>query len=255
MDDILFKLGSVNPSGIADEVYFIPKHHIRIWPTIEDDFDFLSDQYAEYQGDFVLQSGRYWTRLYNTQGKGKTSWEFRGERDCMVVVNKASMVYPKLSTKSRAFAKFSSNGDFVFLIRHDGKYYVIGHLDYRATLTPNGESGDTAGSAKGITIEIECPDTTPLPTYTGKIYLVDGILDCENNTFLNYEDMNTNKIENYSGKIEGGNSVRFEAQGNTGRVHLEGTGPIVMEVSVDGVSYKTVDHSVEFDNGVVLSRW
>ncbi len=62
--------------------------------------------------------------------------------------------------------------------------------------------------------------------------------------------MNANKIKNYTKEIEGGNTVRFEAAGNSGRIHIEGSGQIVMEVSVDGVNYKTVEHDVKFYNGV-----
>lgn len=178
-------MGSVNPSGISDEVYFIPKQEIATWPTIEDDFDAAEDgdEYAQYDGSFGLAAGKTWTRLYSTQGKGKISWEYQGETDCKVVVNKASLSYPKITNEARAFAKFASNGDFVFCVRHDGKYYIIGNKDYRATLTPNGDSGDSAGSAKGITIEIECPDTTPLPTYVGNIVLADGTLNCSTGVF------------------------------------------------------------------------
>ena len=155
--DIRFKLGSVNPCGISDEIYFIPKSFITAWPTIEDDFDAAQDgdEYAQYDGSFTLAAGKTWTRLYSTQGKGKISWEYQG----------------------------ASNGDFVFCVKHDGKFYIIGSPDYRATLTPNGDSGDSAGSAKGITIEIECPDTTPLPTYVGNIVLADGTLNCSTGVF------------------------------------------------------------------------
>ena len=183
--DIDFKLGSVNPCGISDEVYFIPKSHITKWPTIADDFDTAQDdaEYAEFDGSFTLKQGFTWIRLYNTQGKGKISWEYQGETDCKVVVNHATFSYPKLNTEGRAFAKFASNGDFVFCVRHDGHYYIIGDRDYRATLTPNGDSGDAPGSAKGITVEIECPGTTPLPTYVGSLVLSDGTLDCATGEF------------------------------------------------------------------------
>lgn len=253
MNDISFKLGSVNPSGISDEVLYIPKHYIRRWPTIEDAFEALMEgRYAEYDGDFELQPGCWWNRFYSTQGKGKIDWDYQGETDCKVVVNHAMLSYPKLANEVRAFAKFASNGDFVFCIKHDGNYHIIGSPDYRATLTPNGDSGDSAGSAKGVTIDMECPDTTPLPTYKGVIVLADGILDCETDTFQNFEDMNTNRQENYTEKIEGGNSVRFQALGREGRIHLEGTGPIQVEVSVDGVKYDTVQHDISFSNGAAI---
>ncbi len=185
LSDISFNIGSVNPSGIGDEIYFIPKKDISAWPTINNDFDDADNaaEYAAYAGSFTLVSGKKWTRLYNTQGKGKISWEYTGETDCKVVTNKATFSYPRLTDDSRAFAKFASNGDFVFIAKHDGNYYVIGSPDYRAVVTPNGDSGDTAGSAKGITIEIECPDVTPLPTYSGDIVLSDGTLATSTNTF------------------------------------------------------------------------
>ncbi len=189
LSDINFKIGSVNPSGISDEVYFIPKQDIAAWPAISDDFDTAAsnDAYVQYGTgtalSFTLKTGKKWTRLYTTQGKGKISHEYTGETDCKVPVNKATLSYPKITNEIRAFCKFASNGDFVFVIKHDGKYYVIGHNDYRATVTPNGDSGDAAGSAKGITIEIECPDTTPLPTYVGEIVLTDGTLDCSDGSF------------------------------------------------------------------------
>ena len=250
MEDIKFKIGSVNPSGIGD-VYYIPKQHIRKWPTIEDDFEAtMNGRYVEYQGNFELQTGKCWKLLYSTQGKGKIYWNFQGETDCKVPVNHALLSYPKINNEIRAFCKFAANGDFVFVIKHDGKFYVVGNKDYRATVTPNGDSGDAAGSAKGITIEIECPDTTPLPTYTGMIFMKDGVLFCNTDTYINYNDMNTNRVEHYTDKIEGGNTVRFEAIGRDGRIHIEGSGDIVMEVSVDGVNYTTVEHSVTFSEGV-----
>lgn len=64
--------------------------------------------------------------------------------------------------------------------------------------------------------------------------------------------MSTNKVQNYSGLIEG-NAVRFEAIGSTGRIHLEGSGPITVEVSVDGVNYTTVEHDVQFSDGAAIA--
>lgn len=185
LSDINFPIGSVNPSGIASEIYFVPKQYITSYPTIEDDFENAEDEaeYANLSGSFALASNKTWNRLYSTQGKGKISWEYQGETDCKVVVNKASLSYPKLNDQGRALAKYAANGDFVFVVKHDGQYFVIGDKDYRATVTPNGDSGDAAGSAKGITLEIECPGTTPLPVYTGTLTLSDGTLNCETGVF------------------------------------------------------------------------
>ena len=60
--------------------------------------------------------------------------------------------------------------------------------------------------------------------------------------------MATNQIKQL--KIEE-NKVRFVAQSNDGRIHLEGTGSIVCEVSTDGVNYREIEHEEVFDdNGI-----
>lgn len=252
-NDIKYQLGSVNPSGIGDQVFYIAKRNILAWPTITDNIlDALMDNgYVQFNGNFILPPGAVWHRIYNTQGKGKVSWEYTGETDCKVVVNKATLPYPKITDEARAFAKFAANGDFVFCIKHDKKYYIIGSKDYRAIITPNGDSGDAPGSAKGMTVDVESPDATPLPVYTGKLYFADGSLDCETDTFINYNDMNTNKLMNYSDKIAN-NTLQFEAEGLDGRIHLEGSGPILLEVGLDRENYVTVEHDVEFENGVAI---
>jgi len=53
--------------------------------------------------------------------------------------------------------------------------------------------------------------------------------------------------------IEGGNTVNFIATGESGRIQLEGSGDIVMQVGVDGVNFATVEHDVEFSNGVAIA--
>lgn len=182
--NINFPIGSVNPSGIKDIVYFIPKEDITAWPTIVDNFQTAPNakKYTVYDGDFTLATGKHWIQLYTTQGKGKITFESTGETDCKMFVNKASLSYPKITDDARALAKYAANGDFVFCIKHDGKYYIIGSPDYRATISPNGDSGDAPGSSKGIPLEIECPDTTPLPVYEGTLVLSDGSINCSGAT-------------------------------------------------------------------------
>ena len=253
--DAKFAIGQANGSGIGKYVYFIPSDYIYGWPSISDnivDAD-TAAHYVGYVGDFVIAPRAYWIRIYNTQGEGSVVAEPIGDRDCRMYVNRLSYRFPKLTDEAAVLSNAVVNGDGVFIAWHDGAYRVIGHKHYRCDVTPDVSSGDAAGSSKGITFEAECPDYKALPVYRGHLTLQDGILDCETDTFINFEDMNTNKTENYSKQIEGGNSVRFEALGNTGRLHLEGTGPIVMEVSVDGVTYNEVEHDIEFKNGVAIA--
>ncbi len=262
LSDINFEIGSVNPSGIGDAVYFIPRKDILAFPWITDDMQeaILTEGYSSYgnfMGDdreednhFILREGKCWYRMYTTQGKGKISWDITGETDHKVVINKAQFYYPKFNVLIATMTKLANNGDFVFVVRHEGRYYVVGSKKYRATMSVEGNSGDLAGSAKGVTINVESADTTPLPVYKGALLMQTGVIDCENNTFTKFNDMATNFPQTYS--IVGGNTVTFNALSELGRIHLEGTGSITLEVSVDGVTFKGVSHSVAFENGKAI---
>ncbi|MDO5341333.1 MAG: hypothetical protein Q4F69_02615 [Bacteroidia bacterium] len=248
--NINFKTGAVARSGIGDTVYFIQKSHVTSWPVIKNDIDealFLDDYVETAAGtvsDFGIAAGRRWSRLYSTQGKGRVTWEQQGEADCRVAVNKASLHYPRVTNEIRAFAKSAANGDFVFIVKHDGKYYIIGSRYYRTVLTTDGDSGDSAGSAKGVTVRMECPDTTPLPTYKGLLLMDEGVLDCNTDQFTNYINMSTNLIKEYL--IEDGDTVRLTALSEHGRVSLEGEGTIKLEVAVGDDPYHEIEHDVEF---------
>ena len=180
-----FAIGGINPSGIGATIYRIAKSAIKSWPTIGNDpsVEGTVKSLSTYDGDFVLAAGAVWDKLYSTQGKGKITFEVTGETDCKMYTNKASMSYPDLTAEALAFSKAAANGDFVFIVKAAGRYHVIGSEDYRAVLNPSGDSGDAAGSAKGIAFEVECPDVTPLPIYEGVIVLSDGELDCATGVF------------------------------------------------------------------------
>ncbi len=181
-----FKIGGINPSGIGATIYRIAKKDITAWPTIGNDPDAATgtvDSLSKYNGDFTLAEDAVWDKLYSTQGKGKATFEVTGEVDCKMYTNKASLSFPDLTAEALAFCKAAANGDFVFIVKAAGRYHVIGSPDYRATISPTGDTGDAAGSAKGVTFEVECPDVTPLPLYEGDIVMADGTLDCSTGTF------------------------------------------------------------------------
>lgn len=261
LKDINFVIGSVNPCGIGDQVYFIPKNQIAKWPVINDDFESAGEiaDYASYKGDFELERGAKWLKLYSTQGKGKITWEYLGETDCKMVKNKASLSYPKLNDEGRAFAKYAANGDFVFIVEHDGNFYVIGHQTYRATLTPNGDSGDAPGSAKGITIEIECPDTTPLPRYRGNLRMTDGDLNTLDRTVTPVASIETsvNSIEFDDTELSSSDTATLNLRGHnlTGAtaIEIEGTDAAMFSVSSASVSASDANASGGVDITVTFS--
>lgn len=180
-----FAIGGINPSGIGATIYRIAKSAIVSWPTIVNDPTATGavSTLSSYSGDFTLATDAVWDKLYSTQGKGKITFEVTGEVDCKMYNNKASLSFPDLTAEALAFCKAAANGDFVFIVKAAGRYHVIGSPDYRAVISPTGDSGDAAGSAKGVTFEVECPDVTPLPIYAGELVLADGTLDCATGTF------------------------------------------------------------------------
>ena len=66
------------------------------------------------------------------------------------------------------------------------------------------------------------------------------------------EEENESIARDYTHLIRGGNTVCFEALGETGRMQLEGSGDITMEVSVDGINFTALEHGFAFDNGVAI---
>lgn len=181
-----FAIGGINPSGIGATIYRIAKSKIVSWPSINDDpnaGEGAVTSLSKYSGSFVLADSAVWDKLYSTQGKGKATFEVTGEVDCKMYTNKASLSFPDLTAEALAFCKAAANGDFVFIVKAAGRYHVIGSPDYRAVISPSGDTGDAAGSAKGVTFEVECPDVTPLPLYEGKLTLAGGELDCADGSF------------------------------------------------------------------------
>lgn len=180
-----FLIGGINPSGIGATIYRIAKKDIVSWPTIVNDPGATGavSTLSQYAGNFALAKDAVWDKLYSTQGKGKITFEVTGEVDCKMYNNKASLSFPDLTAEALAFCKAAANGDFVFIVKAAGRFHVIGSPDYRAVISPSGDSGDAAGSAKGVTFEVECPDVTPLPIYVGTLELADGELDCSDGSF------------------------------------------------------------------------
>ena len=175
-----FNIGSVNPSGIGTTVYRIRKRYITAWPTIVDDPDATGateSGMATLSGNFTTQSGKYWQKMYSTQGKGNITSETTGETDCKMFINHGSFSFPDLSAEALGFTKASVNDDFVYIAKAAGRYHVIGSPDYRSTTSAAPASGDAAGSAKGIVFTVDCPDVTPLPIYAGTLELEEGTLD------------------------------------------------------------------------------
>ena len=178
--------GQINPSGIKTKIYFCQKTQIASFPRPVQNPASATEN-VSLDGDFTMVEGATFKELYSTQGKGKVFWETLGEKDCKMFKNKGTFKFPDLNDAGKSMAKQFINANCVFVVAlpHETeiRYVMIGDADYDTSATITGDSGDEPGSAKGLTIEIEAPCTTPLPNYKGALALPTGVLDCSSGTF------------------------------------------------------------------------
>lgn len=178
--------GKVNPSGIKNQIFFAPKSSIKTFPPITAAPATAADN-VSFDGDFEMVATKTFLRLYSTQGKGKVSFEAIGEKDCKMFMNKGMFKFPDIDNAGKSLAKSSVNSNCVFVVplphESEKRYVVLGDDYWDGNVKVTGDSGDEPGSAKGLTIEIEAPGTTPLPNYTGILALPDGTLDCATGVF------------------------------------------------------------------------
>jgi hypothetical protein len=185
-EDMNWPDGKVNPSGIATELFYIPKSDIETFPEVSA-VPATAGENVSLSGDFVLKTGKTFYRLHSTQGKGKVKFEKTCEKECAMVLNKGTFKFPDVDDAAKNLAKGTINSSVVFVAKlphqSEKRYVVLGHIDYDSEVKVNGDSGDAPGSDKGITVEVEVPDFTPLPNYTGLLELSGGSLDCSTGVF------------------------------------------------------------------------
>jgi hypothetical protein len=178
--------GQTNPSGIKTTVYIVLKRWIKTWPKPATAPAKVA-QLVQYVGDFELQDGKTFLKLYTTQGAGSATFEPSGEKDHQMFTNKAVFSFPDISdaAKGNAVQILNSNVVFVVALPHpsEKRYVVIGSEDYDVTVKISGTSGDKPGSNKGLTFNVEAPDALCLPSYQGVVVLEDGSLNCATGVF------------------------------------------------------------------------
>lgn len=179
--------GQSNPSGIKSTSYYIRRSHVKKWPKFFKDPTTVAEE-VSYDGDIEPIEGESFISIYSTQGVGKVDFEFIGEKDCEMALNKAMLSYPDMNDEGIAYARSQINSNGVLIVptyTAGGKiaYVTIGGEDFDPTIKVKGTSGDKPGSQKGLTIDAEAPDFYPLPRYTGLIKLENGTLNCATGEF------------------------------------------------------------------------
>jgi len=185
-EDMQWADGLINPSGIATQLFYIPKSHIKTFPKVAS-APVDSNENVTLDGDFELEAGKTWFRLHSTNGKGNVTFEKMGEKEHGMVLNKGHFKFPDISNAAKSLAKGTINSSIIYVVKlphqSEFRYVVLGHVDYDTESKVNGMSGDAPGTEKGLVIDVEAPDYTPLPGYAGALVLSDGSLDCATGVF------------------------------------------------------------------------
>jgi hypothetical protein len=185
-DNLIWSEGRINPSGIKSEIYYAPKTWITAYPAIDPLADDATGN-VTMDGDFTMAEGKTFKKLYSTQGVGKVWWETIGEKDCKMFINKGTFKFPDIDDAGKSMAKSLVNANVVYVIpiphESEKRYVMIGDEYWDTTSEIGGDSGDAPGSAKGVTINVESPASTPLANYKGILPLPDGSLDCATGIF------------------------------------------------------------------------
>lgn len=173
--DVLHEAGRSDIPGTKAIGYWIHKSDIATWPTAPKSLQAATtvSEATHWTGEFVLVAGAKWKKIYGTQGKGKVMFSKQGEKDNGSFANKAHFEHPTLRDEMLAYSLAAKNDDLVHIFEEiDGsERTVIGHPDFQATITIEGDSGDGATTRKGVIVDIEVTDTHPLPRFDGAIQL------------------------------------------------------------------------------------
>lgn len=181
LKNLKWKGGGANPSGIQSKVFAMLKSDITKFPA-------LNETGSGYEGSFELIAAALALEIYSTQGKGKLDFEQIGEKDCGCFTNKGSFSYPDMDEEACLFVNNTLNDNYIFIAAMYNKgglisWRVLGSQSMDCEVKITGTSGQKAGEAKGLTIEVSAPDYMALPIYVGTVKTSEGVFDCSTNTF------------------------------------------------------------------------
>ena len=185
--NLIWPDGQTNPSGILSKVYYFRKADIKAWPKMKTDPTSASEA-VTYEGDFEFLEGKTAISIYSTQGTGKAGFDPVGDKDHKMYNNTLALSYPDMNDEGIDFANANVNSNGIFIVPYfvaggEVKYAVIGGQHFDPVVDVKGTTGDQAGSAKGLNIEVTVPDAYALPRYTGILPLPDGTINCGTGVF------------------------------------------------------------------------
>lgn len=163
--------GKQNSPGLKEIGYFALKDDIETWPARKANPASAAEENT-LAGTFAMKTGKFFHKLFSSEGNAKVEGESQGELDNETHLQKANFYNPYLDDDELAFGKLAKNHDLVFIfIERDGERRVLGNPNWRTKTKVTDSTGDENTSKKGITVEVETTDIGPAPRYDGAIPL------------------------------------------------------------------------------------
>ena len=126
----------INQAGAnkSDKITIIDADEILTWPTR----DIAS---ALYDGNFVMQPGKYMVQLYMTASSIKVGYDTEGDPDRKGFVHTIEGEHPGKSREIRAFLQYFTNKNLIIIYEEcsTGKMTVLGTKCAPMQLVPKGE--------------------------------------------------------------------------------------------------------------------
>jgi len=166
--------GEDNLPGIA-RAYVVPSNEIETFAEPVAD-PTTGEGEISIVGDHTLKSGKYFTKMYSTQGKGTLNFTTDGERDFENFKQGGELFFPSTKKEALAMSAALKGRDCIVLLEenseNDGYHLQVGTRRLPARLKPAGDWGTNLDGIKGITFTIEAfSGNAPVYLYSGIIPL------------------------------------------------------------------------------------
>lgn len=166
-----------NLGGIQGDIYTIPVDDIdeTSLPTLD------PTDGVTLVGNIVPKSGKRFSKLYQTKGKGKLDYTTVGERDGKSFENVIEFFVPGTKKEIAVFSHRVQNLPVVAIVNEGGNQRVVGItvLNNQVSLglpayleTGSGATGAASSDLKGSTFNFKAEATRPPLYYEGNIPIV-----------------------------------------------------------------------------------
>lgn len=175
--------GKKSLAGIRRRLYYIEKAAVVTFPTLPaitgTEGQEMKDL-AVLSGEFSLAADKYFKHIDLKDEASNVTFDSEGENGSKVFNNQANAIVTGMGDEVKGFARQALNDDLIYVYQNrDGSFCVIGNEAFTCHTTPTGDTGTEPTGAITTTLQLQCYDEAPVPTFKGKLYIASGkYIDC-----------------------------------------------------------------------------